>query len=324
MDNTKRLQDIGFYTLSDDRAIEASVTSPLWRCELLITSACNFKCLYCRGIDKSANISFDYAKDIVDLWASDGLKNIRFSGGEPTIVSWLPDLIKHTKEKGIKRIAISTNGSAATDYYLRLLDLGVNDFSISLDACCASFGDKMAGVTGFFDTIINNIKELSRKTYVTVGCVFDEKNIEQSVKTIELAHSLGVADIRILTSAQYNKSLEFVEQIPIDIVNAHPILKYRVSNFKSGRNVRGLKKTDSHKCQLAIDDMAIKGRKHYPCIIYMRENGDPIGDVGIYMRKQRATWIETHDCFKDKICHKNCLDVCVDYNNKVRANKYAA
>lgn len=45
-----KLEDIGFYTLSDERAKNASESSPLHRCEILITDKCNFKCPYCRGM----------------------------------------------------------------------------------------------------------------------------------------------------------------------------------------------------------------------------------------------------------------------------------
>lgn len=312
-----KLHDIGFYTLSDDRAMNTSANSPLWRCELLITSACNFKCPYCRGTDKSANISYEDAKRVIDLWCDHGLKNIRFSGGEPTCVEWLPDLIKYTNKKGVKRIAISTNGSASTDYYLNLFYNGCNDFSISLDACCSAFGDKMAGVSGMWYTVTENIRALAKLTYVTTGCVFDEKNINQSVQTIIFAHTLGVSDIRILTAAQYNKSLEFVRKIPKNIVKCHPILEYRVNNFKKGLNVRGLSEKDNHQCPLVLDDMAIKGNYHYPCIIHMREFGEPIGIVSENMREERLKWYQSHNCFNDEICRKNCLDVCIDYNNKV-------
>jgi sulfatase maturation enzyme AslB (radical SAM superfamily) len=47
--NRIALENIGFYTLSDDRCKNASSTSPLMRCELVLTDACNFKCPYCRG-----------------------------------------------------------------------------------------------------------------------------------------------------------------------------------------------------------------------------------------------------------------------------------
>jgi len=98
---TKKLEDIGFYTLEDGRAKNTSISSPLWRCELLLTSRCNFKCPYCRGVkdDFSGDLSLGDAKHVVDLWADGGLRNVRFSGGEPTVWKPLPELIKYTASK---------------------------------------------------------------------------------------------------------------------------------------------------------------------------------------------------------------------------------
>ncbi len=310
------LQDIGFYTLENNRAIQTSKNSPLWRCELLLTSKCNFKCPYCRGTSGDADITFSQAKNIIDKWCNDGLRNIRFSGGEPTIVNWLPNIVKYTKnKKSIKRIAISTNGSKNIDYYLKLHKLGVNDFSISLDACCSSYADKMAGVKGYFDILTENIRELSKVTYVTVGCVFDENNVNMFLDTIYFADSLGVSDIRIISSAQYNKMIDTLLKIPNHIKNKYPILKYRINNYLKNRNVRGIQKTDCHKCYLMLDDMAVKGENHYPCIIKMREGCDPIGNINDNFRKERFHYFNNMDTFEDKICKENCLDVCIDYNN---------
>lgn len=79
----------------------------------------------------------------IDLWADDGLKNIRFSGGEPTMHPNLVEMVAHAKNRGVERIAISTNGSMATRVYDKLIEAGVNDFSISLDACCAEGSKKI-------------------------------------------------------------------------------------------------------------------------------------------------------------------------------------
>lgn len=75
-----KLENIGFYTLEDARAKNLSLKSPLWRCELILTDACNFRCPYCRGLEKNikGKIPLEKAKRIVKLWASDGLQNIRF------------------------------------------------------------------------------------------------------------------------------------------------------------------------------------------------------------------------------------------------------
>ncbi len=47
---TPNLNKIGFYSLYDERAKNASVTSQMKRCEMIITEYCNFNCPYCRGL----------------------------------------------------------------------------------------------------------------------------------------------------------------------------------------------------------------------------------------------------------------------------------
>ena len=313
-----KLDDIGFYTLSDKRAKEVSWNSDLQRCELILTDRCNFKCTYCRGIkpDSRGDLSLDQAKEVIDIWSKGNLKNVRFSGGEPTIWHPLIDLVKYTKSKpSIKNIALSTNGSAALSYYLHLAEVGVTDFSISLDACCAMTADTMAGINSKFDHICNVIKELSQRTYVTVGVVLDDRNNSELVKIIEYATTLGVHDIRIIPSAQSNHHLD------LEVETEYPILNYRLNNIKNGIHVRGLKEDDCNQCHLVKDDMVILKGEHYPCIIYMREQGNPIGSVygktlGL-IRYERSIWFSFTDTKKDPICSKNCLDVCCDHNKRV-------
>ena len=314
-----KLQNIGFYTLSDERARSCSPTSPLTRCELILTDKCNFKCPYCRGLrsDCVGTMSLIKAQTIVKLWTLDGLKNIRFSGGEPTLYKDLHVLVKQAKDDGVEHIAISTNGSQSLSEYEDLIYYGVNDFSISLDACCAAFGKKMSGGVDVWDKVVNNIREISKLTYVTVGIVFTEENVGQAKEIVEFAHELGVADIRVISSAQYNQALSGLFDLSDKIINKHPILNYRINNFKNEKNVRGMQKNDNHHCPLVLDDMAVAGDYHFPCIIYMREQGNPIGKVSLNMRQERYEWYKSHDCFEDKICQNNCLDVCIAYNNRV-------
>jgi len=314
-----KLDNIGFYTLTDQRAKNSSSNSNLMRCEILLTPKCNLHCPYCRGLNHK-ELPLTYAQYVLQLWIENGLENIRFSGGEPTLYPHLKSLIKGCKKANVKRIAISTNGTQILDYYKELVDLGINDFSISLDGGCCSTANKMTGIQNeksqYFDTVSRNIRYLSWYNYVTVGTVFDEQNIGDAYETIRYIDELNPSDIRIISSAQYNKALNNLKNLPHSILSRHPILNYRINNFRNGRNVRGIKKSDTNKCYLVRDDVAVAGNYHYPCIIYLREGGKPIGKIGENFREERQKWFENHDTHKDLICKNNCLDVCVDYNNK--------
>ncbi len=321
--STTSLESIGFYTLSDARAAQASETSPLWRCELLVTGGCNFRCPYCRHIGQT--LTLEEAKRIVDMWCADGLKNVRFSGGEPTLWPHLTELVAYAAANGVERIAISTNGSADLALYEDLVRAGVGDISVSLDACCGSTGDMMAGgIPGAWDTVVANIEALSAMTYVTVGIVATEDNLEELRETILFADRLGVADIRVIPAAQWDCDVASRIDLPGRVLAKHPILRYRSAE---GHRVRGIGEGDSRRCGLAVDDMAVMGSDHYPCIIYMREQGAPIGSLAgqaaEQVRQDRSEWSREHDTHRDPICRANCLDVCVQYNNAFRESNPA-
>jgi len=317
-----RLEDIGFYTLSEKRAKNASEASPLWRCEILLTDRCNFSCPYCRGLPMGlrGDLPTTAAAAVLRLWLEQGLKNVRFSGGEPTLYSGLADLVAQCRAGGVERIAVSTNGSAPLSTYRALLAAGVNDFSVSLDGCCSTTMNRMSGGNGqAWETVIGNIREMARETYVTAGMVFTDDNTEEACSAILFADSLGVSDIRIIPAAQYAKALQVLGNLPAEILQKYPILRYRVLGASTGQTVRGIMRNDSGRCRLVLDDIAVAGAWHFPCIIYLREGGAPIGRVGPQMRKERAEWSRTFEPKADPICRNMCLDVCREYN-RVAAN----
>jgi len=203
MNTNIKLENIGFYTLSDDRAKNASESSQMKRCELILLEACNFKCPYCRGLDhsiygdrKAKQLSFDEVKKVIDLWCQPvPLENIRFSGGEPTLHKNIVEIVQYAKSKGIKRIAISTNGSNKIELYQKLVDAGVNDFSISLDACCADDGDKLDlnrfknGYLYFID--LNNFKRINDEH----GHIYGDQVLTKFAD--EIRKCLGYSDVLI-------------------------------------------------------------------------------------------------------------------------------
>jgi MoaA/NifB/PqqE/SkfB family radical SAM enzyme len=317
------LEQIGFYTLSEQRAATASVTSRLMRAELLLSARCNFHCPYCRGVG-GPDLPFAQALATLDFWIAQGLYAVRFSGGEPLLYKRLPELVSRAVAGGVERIAVSTNGSVPWRLYERLLQAGVNDFSVSLDACCAADGDRMAGgVPGSWERVVANLRALTARTYVTVGVVLTDANVGQINEIIRFAADLGVADIRVIPAAQDGNMLAAVT-VDADILAKYPILRYRIANLQGKRPVRGLCATDSARCGLVLDDMAVCEGQHFPCVIYLREGGAPIGRVGPQMREERAAWYAAHDTHADPICATNCLDVCLDYNNRFAAQHPAS
>jgi molybdenum cofactor biosynthesis enzyme MoaA len=311
------LDRIGFYTLSEARARQTSGFSPMWRGEIILTGKCNFKCSYCQGLPVKNDIPLALAHSAIDIWSSEHLKNIRFSGGEPTLYNGLQDLIQHSHQAGVDRIALSTNGTASPEYYKQLIQAGLNDVAISLDSSMPSLAKRIAQVNNSqWERVVENIKILSVLTYVAVSVVFTDENLAFAQDIIRFAHGLGVADIRITTASQYNRTFRAFTNIEQEILEAHPILNYRIQNYRLGRNVRGIREADAQRCHLVKDDCVLAGMWHYPCGVYLRERGTPIGVIDPDMRKQRLEWFHSHNTHEDAICHFFCSDIYVDYNNR--------
>lgn len=316
-----KLEEIGFYTLSDFRAHHSSPDRRLERCELILTKQCNLKCPYCRRVGPE-DTSLQEACRVVSYWCDQGCRNMRFSGGEPTIWHNLPFLAGFARlHAGVEHVAISTNGTAELDTYKALLDAGVNDFSISLDTCCASKAGTMMGVPGtLVKRVMRTIQYLSARTYVSIGTVVTEDNADDVMSVLEFALETKVADVRVIPAAQYMPKLELHNrkgcyQTIADAVARFPIFAYRYNRTLLGEPVRGMTWTDAPHCYLGLDDMVVSGGKHYPCVIHLREGGAPIGEIGPKTRIERANWVYSHNPYEDPICRKNCLDVCVAHNN---------
>jgi MoaA/NifB/PqqE/SkfB family radical SAM enzyme len=313
-----KLDQIGFYTVTEERAARVGAASRMWRGEIILTDRCNYHCAYCQGLPFKTDIPFDLANLAIDTWIADHLKYVRFSGGEPTLYHGLPALVEKCHLGGVERIGISTNGTAPINYYKELVAAGLDDICISLDAAMPDLADRMAGVRDSrWELVAGNIGELARLTYVAAAVVFTQSNAGYARETIRFLYDLGVSDIRIMTASHASMDIvAAIAGIDEEILAACPILKYRVSNFLQGRDARGIRDGDSHRCHLVRDDCVVAGEWHYPCGPYLRERGKPIGKIHAGMRAERQAWSESHDTHVDPICRAYCSDFYIDYNNR--------
>lgn len=103
--------------------------------DLRITGACNLRCPFCFGPRHDlGHRSTSTLIEIVDKFASHGVRNIVFSGGEPLLVKELPLLLKEAKKSGLRTV-LSTNGLLLGDRidevapYLDWIGLPINGVS---------------------------------------------------------------------------------------------------------------------------------------------------------------------------------------------------
>ena len=129
------------------------------------TDRCNAQCPQC-GMRASENyrrstLSMDKVKRIIDYAATQGVKAISFTGGEPFLYfDEIVSLLKYAKEAGIKYTRTGTNGfmfteSDSVNYRSRitkiaesLADAGIYTLWISLDSAVPALHEAMRGLPG--------------------------------------------------------------------------------------------------------------------------------------------------------------------------------
>jgi uncharacterized Fe-S cluster-containing radical SAM superfamily protein len=115
---------------------------------------CNIKCVFCYYRDSlnAPNRSLEQIERNIMYAYRRGIREIDFSGGEPTVHPDLPHIIKMAKEAGIQRVCIISNGWRLADgNYLRTLkDSGLDEILFSLHGPNEEIHDRITDTPGSF------------------------------------------------------------------------------------------------------------------------------------------------------------------------------
>lgn len=105
-----------------------------------LTERCNLRCQYCmpaEGVDLTPNPQILSPQEIchlASLFVSSGVNKIRLTGGEPTIRKDIEDIcMRLSNLKGLKTLAITTNGITLARKLPKLKECGLSALNISLD-----------------------------------------------------------------------------------------------------------------------------------------------------------------------------------------------
>lgn len=105
-----------------------------------LTERCNLRCQYCmpsEGVELTPKPQLLSQSEIVrlaGLFVSAGVNKIRLTGGEPTVRKDIEDIcLQLSNLKGLKNLAITTNGITLAKKLPKLKECGLDSLNISLD-----------------------------------------------------------------------------------------------------------------------------------------------------------------------------------------------
>jgi cyclic pyranopterin phosphate synthase len=113
---------------------------PLKSLRISVTDRCNMRCRYCMPeqeyawLPRDSILTFEEIDRLVGIFAALGVDKLRLTGGEPLLRHQFPKLVRLLRRhRGIRDIALTTNGILLARYAEELRDSGLSRVTVSLD-----------------------------------------------------------------------------------------------------------------------------------------------------------------------------------------------
>jgi len=168
------------------------------RLDLKVGFLCNNRCRFCVQGDKRYRYGEKTKEQVMrELKEAreKGIREVVFTGGEPTIHPNIIELVKYASELGYKRIQIQTNGRtlAVKGFVDALVEAGANEFSPALHGHIPQLHDFLTRSPGSWRQTVRGIKNV--KEYglpVITNTVVTKPNYRFLGSIAELLVKLGV------------------------------------------------------------------------------------------------------------------------------------
>ena len=327
---------------------------PLHRVTVFLTYRCNLDCPYCKTIARSdaelearpeKRRSFDLASfsALLDSHAGTPIRHLHFTGGEASLVHELPAMVRLAKARGVERTSLTTNGTRPAEHLLSLVTVGLDEVRVSIDADEPELGERLTGRAGAWSRSLETLTGLGAARrrgvpfFLIVNTVVGSTNRARVPQLVERFLALGVDDLKLITDvdakgflADFPKAAsvrarldELLAAAPPD---AYPLLRRKVKTvFAPDAIGLAANVPASWRCFIPLTERTVDREFYYPCSVYLREGGAPLGrltDDADTQRARSAHFTATHACGADPICQRYCLHCTRAYNDS--ANERAA
>jgi len=177
----------------------SSRPSAPYRMDLALTYRCNNRCLHCYNEASRARdeLTIDKWKQALDrVWAL-GIPHVVFTGGEPTLLDDLPELVAYAENLGLIT-GLNTNGRRLADqaFLDRLIGAGLDHVQITLESHDAAIHDRITAAKNAWAQTVAGIRNaLASKIFVMTNTTLLKSNSAHLKKTLEFLAHIGVPTI---------------------------------------------------------------------------------------------------------------------------------
>jgi len=333
------------------QGLPGAAPTTLDRVTVFLTHRCNLRCVYCNGphMDKGiddktrremldADLTPESYATLLEQWAAHGCHSIHFTGGEPTLHPSLADFVRLAHDKSIPSL-LTTNGTAKSETYARIIDAGCGEIRVSIDSTDDSRFDKIVGIPRSAAKVKRAIKDITslrdqgKDVRLILNACVGSFNIDSLRETVQSLIALDPDDAKLLVVAEDGQAVhDRASRHAVDDLLAlvrdkghMELLETKIlSLFRkdtSGLKDRTTRKVMKH-CYIPLTERTLDARGIYPCSIYLRYRGSPLSrleDSFDEQQKAARAFVDDHDCRDDPICAVNCTNCCKRYN--IETNK---
>ena len=207
------------------------------RMDLALTYRCDNQCPHCYlwKNESTKELSTKDWKRVIDKLWEIGIPQVAFTGGECTLRSDLPELVKYAEQM---ITGVITNGTLLTpDLAVALKNANLDWIQITLESPKKEIHDEMQGVPGAFEKTVEGIKNaVAAGLSVSVDATITRKNQNDMPDLIRFAKSLGAHFVwaNALINSGRGTSVKLADEIP------EPELRGILDNAKETAGVEGI------------------------------------------------------------------------------------
>ncbi len=184
---------------SETPTIGADTLPSPYRMDLALTYRCQNECGHCYNEEKREleELTEERWLEVIDRLWDLGIPHLVFTGGEPTLVPFLKDLIARSEEKGQITGLITNGRTLAEEGYVKgLVDAGLDHVQVTVLSHREGVHDELTCAEGSWKEAIEGLKAaLAEDLYVSTNTTIMSENLDDVEETMRFLIGLGVRNV---------------------------------------------------------------------------------------------------------------------------------
>ncbi|MBW2306132.1 MAG: heme b synthase [Deltaproteobacteria bacterium] len=182
-----------------------------------VTRSCNLACVHCRASAERGpypnELSTEECKELLKRVTVFAQPTIILTGGEPLVRGDIFEIAAHGSHLGL-RMVMAPNGTLVTpEIARRMVEVGIQRISISLDAASADKHDSFRGVPGAFQGAIAGIRAAKEAGLpFQINSTITRINHDQIKEILRMAVEMGAAALHIFLLVPTGRAEEMKDQ----------------------------------------------------------------------------------------------------------------